>query len=215
MQLTKLENLSKENLIFHDAKEFQVNKSKLKYKRIKIETKYQNGKKGPLVIETPLLFSFGVTERKNQETDQLTGYSIPVCLWKKDESSNQKEQDFLEGLANICNICLQFLEDEYGPDLTSNLTNIFYYKQIEYTDKKAKTKKKKDESAAPVLYVKLIYSDKAKKILSLFKSKGGKNVNAFDYLNQYFNTKMAIIIELLYMSKNIVSLQIKAHEKTS
>lgn len=107
---------------------------------------------------------------------------------------------------------MQFLEDEYGPDLASNLTNIFYYKQIEYTDKKGKTKKKKDESAAPVLYVKLIYSDKAKKILSLFKSKGGKNVNAFDYLNQYFNTKMAIIIESLYMSKNIVSLHIKAHE---
>ena len=76
----------------------------------------------------------------------------------------------------------------------------------------SQVKKKKDESAAPVLYVKLIYSDKSKKILSLFKSKGGKNVNAFDYLSRYFNTKMAIIIESLYMSKNIVSLQIKAHE---
>ena len=39
----------------------------------------------------------------------------------------------------------------------------FNYKQIEYKDKKGKTKKKKDESAAPVLYVKLVYSDKSKK----------------------------------------------------
>lgn len=39
----------------------------------------------------------------------------------------------------------------------------FYYKQIEYEDKKGKTKKKIDENAAPVLYVKLIYSDKSKK----------------------------------------------------
>lgn len=107
---------------------------------------------------------------------------------------------------------MQYLEDEYGPDLASNLTNILYYKQIEFKDKKGKTKKKKDKSAAPVLYVKLIYSDKTKKILSLFRTKGSKDVNAFDYLNQYFNTKMAMIIESIYMSKNIVSLQIKAHE---
>lgn len=143
MQLTKIENLSKENIIFHETKEYSVNNSTLKYKRIKIETSYSNGNKGPLVIETPLLFSFGVTERKNQETDQLTGYSIPVCLWKKDESPNQKEQDFFDGLTNIFNICQQYLEDEYGADLESNLTNILYYKQIEYKDKKSKTKKRK------------------------------------------------------------------------
>ena len=38
-----------------------------------------------------------------------------------------------------------------------------YYKQVEYTDKKGKKKTKIDTSAAPVLYAKLIYSDKAKK----------------------------------------------------
>ena len=109
---------------------------------------------------------------------------------------NKKEQDFFDGLTNIYNICLQYLEDEYGADLASNFTNIFYYKQIEFKDKKGKTKKKKDESAAPVFYVKLIYSDKTKKILSLFRTKGKTKVDPFDYLNQYFNTKMAIIIDL-------------------
>ena len=116
-------------------------------------------------------------------------------MWEKDEKSNRKEQDFLDGLNNIYNICQQYLENEYGPDLASSLTNILYCKQIEFKDKKGKTKKKKDESAAPVLYVKLIYSDKSKKILSLFRTKGSKDVNAFDYLIQYFNTKTAIIIE--------------------
>lgn len=32
MELVNLENLSKENLIFHEAKEYSVNKSKLKLK---------------------------------------------------------------------------------------------------------------------------------------------------------------------------------------
>ena len=69
----------------------------------------------------------------------------------------------------------------------------------------------RDESSSPVLYVKLIYSDKTKKILSIFRT---KSINPFDYryLNQYFNTKMAIIFESIYLAKNIISLQIKAHE---
>ena len=46
-------------------------------------------KTSPLVLETPFPFSFGVNERENQDTDQLTGYSIPVCLWKKDANPNQ------------------------------------------------------------------------------------------------------------------------------
>ena len=89
---------------------------------------------------------------------------------------------------------------------------ILYYKHIEYQNSKGKTKKKKDESSAPVLYVKLIYSDKTKKILSIFRTKGKQSINPLDYLDQYFNTKMAIIFESIYLAKNIISLQIKAHE---
>ena len=89
---------------------------------------------------------------------------------------------------------------------------ILYYKQIEYTNEKGKTKQKKDISRAPVIYVKLIYSDKTKKILSLFRTKGEKNVNPLEYLDKYFNTKVAIIFESIYLARNIISLQIKAHE---
>ena len=92
------------------------------------------------------------------------------------------------------------------------MNEILYYKQIEYTDEKGKRRKKKDKSRSPVLYVKLIYSDKTKKILSLFRTKGKKNINPLDYLDQYFNTKMAIIFESIYLSRNTISLQIKAHE---
>ena len=58
----------------------------------------------------------------------------------------------------------------------------------------------------------MIYSDKTKKILSIFRTKGKQNVNPFDYLNQYFHTKMAIIFESIYLAKNIICLQMKAHE---
>ena len=109
-------------------------------------------------------------------------------------------------------MCQSHLESEYGADLASFLSSPFYYKQIEYTDKKRKKKTKVDESSAPVLYAKLIYSEKSKKILSLFKGKGGKDLNPFKYINQYCNVKLALIIEGIFISKTVTSLQIKVHE---
>ena len=195
MQLSQFENLSKENIVIHEPKDFQLRNSNIKYKRIKIETKLRNGKISPLVIETPFLFSFGVSERKNQETNQLNGYSILVCLWKKDEKPNQEEKDFYDAIKKIHDICRVYLKEYYGDNEGTGLGEILYYKQIEYVSSKGKTKKKKDESSSPVLYVKLIYSDKTNKILSILRTKGNKSLNPFDYLNQYFNTKMAIIFE--------------------
>ena len=87
-----------------------------------------------------------------------------------------------------------------------------YYKQVEYTDKKGKKKTKRDTSATPVLHAKLIYPEKAKKILSLFTAKRKQKVNPFNYLNQYCNVKMALIIEGIFLSKTVTSLQIKVHE---
>ena len=212
MQLSSYDHLTQENIIFNQTKEYKVKDSNIKYKRIPIEVKYPNGKKGALVVETPFLFSFGVNEKKNQETNKLVGYSIPVCLWAKDSVPNNKEKAFFDVINNVTTLSQQHLENEYGPDLASTLSSPFYYKQIEYTDKKGKKRTKVDESSAPVLYAKLIYSEKSKKILSLFKGKGGRDLNPFKYINQYCNVKLALIIEGIFISKTVTSLQIKVHE---
>ncbi|CAH3140305.1 unnamed protein product, partial [Porites evermanni] len=206
------ENITQENIIFNEAKEYKVKDSKIKYKRIPIEVKYPNNKKGPLVVESPVLFSFGVNEKKNQETGKLVGYSIPVCLWSKDSEPSSKEKEFFDVINNVTTLSHQHLENEYGPDLASSLSSPFYYKQEEYTDKKGKKKTRIDPSSTPVLYAKLIYSEKSKKILSLFKTKGKKDLNPFKYINQYCNVKLALIIEGIFISKTVTSLQIKVHE---
>ena len=208
----QLRNITQENIIFNEAKEYKVKDSKIKYKRIPIEVKYPNGKKGPLVVESPVLFSFGVNEKKNQETGKLVGYSIPVCLWAKDSEPNNKEKAFFDVINNVTTLSQQYLENEYGADLASSLSSPFYYKQEEYLDKKGKKKTRIDSSSAPILYAKLIYSEKLKKILSLFKTKGKKDLNPFKYINQYCNVKMALIIEGIFISKTVTSLQIKVHE---
>ena len=137
---------------------------------------------------------------------------MPVCLWSKDSVPNTKELSFFETLSNVVLMCRRYLESEYGADLASSLSSPFYYKQVEYIDKKGKKKTKIDESSAPVLYAKLIYSEKSKKILSLFKTKGNKDLNPFKYIDQYCNVKMALIIEGIFITKTVTSLQIKVHE---
>ena len=94
MQLSSFENITEDNIVFHSAKKHKVPNSKIKYQRIKIERKSPNGKLTPLVVETPFLFSFGISERKDQETNKVSGYSIPVCLWKKVQSQIKKKQTF-------------------------------------------------------------------------------------------------------------------------
>ena len=94
MQLSSFENINDDNIVFLPAKQFKVPNSKMKYQRIKIEMKLPNGKTTPLVVATPILFSFGLSERKDQETNKINGYSIPVCLRKKDSQANQREENF-------------------------------------------------------------------------------------------------------------------------
>ena len=203
MQLSSYDSLTQENVIFNEAKEYKVKDSKIKYKRIPIEVKYPNGKKGPLVIETPF---------QDQDTNKLVGYSVPVCLWAKGSEPNNKERAFFDVINNVTTISQQHLANEYGADLASTLSSPFYYKQEDYIDKKGKKKTRIDPLSSPVLYAKLIYSEKSKKILSLFKGKGKKDLNPFRYIDQYCNVKMALIIEGIFISKTVTSLQIKVHE---
>ena len=46
----------------------------------------------------------------------------------------------------------------------------------------------------------------------MFKTKGKDSVNPFNYLGQYCNVKIAIIIEGIFMSQTVTSIQVKAHE---
>ena len=212
MQPSSFENITEDDIVFHTAKKHKVLNSKIKYQRIKIERKLPNGKLTPLVVETPFLFSFGISERKDQETNKVSGYSIPVCLWKKDAEPNQKETNFLNIINKVQELCHDHLSRESSENQAASLSEILYHKQIEQVDGKGKIKKKKDKSSAPVLYVKLIYSSDTKKLSTIFRVKGKKEVKPLDYKDKYFNTRMAIIFDSIYLGKTSISIQVKAHE---
>ena len=93
-----------------------------------------------MIIETPLLFSFGVNEKKDQETNKLVGYSIPICLWAKDSARNPKEKAFFEAINNITTICQQHLENEYGADMALSLLHHFITNGLSIQTRKEKRK---------------------------------------------------------------------------
>ena len=124
----------------------------------------------------------------------------------------KKETNFFNIINKVFDLGHNHLSREYGENEASSLSEILYYKQVEYIDQKGKTKKKKDKTSAPVLYVKLIYSSDTKKFSTLFRVKGKKEVKPLDYKDKYFNTRMAIIFDSIYLGKNSVSIQVKAHE---
>ena len=142
MQLSSFENTTEDNIIFQSAKKHKVPNSKIKYERIKIERKLKNGRTTPLVVETPFLFSFGISERKDQETNKINGYSIPVCLWKKGAEPNQKEKNFFNIIKKVFVLCQNHLSREYGENEASSLSDMLYYKQVEQDDKKVKPRRK-------------------------------------------------------------------------
>ena len=209
MQLSSYENITQENIIFNEAKEYRVRDSNLSYKRIPIEIKYTSKKKGPLVVESPFLFSFGVSKNLDKKSGKLNGYSIPVCLWSRDSKPSSREKAFFDIVNLLKTLSQQHLENKYGADQT--LSSPLYYKQIEYTDKKGRKKTKVDESSAPIFYTKLIYSDKSKKILSLFNGKKG-SLDPLKYIDYNCRVKLALIFEGIFISDTNTSLQIKVHE---
>lgn len=190
MQITSLNKLTKKNLIFHDA---VVNK--YGNKSIKIEVKTSGGEREPLVIESPLLFSFGV-QKSVDEVENLFGYSISTCLWSEHKEISQKELNFYNGLKKIEELCYGHLEKECGIETAEML----------------KTPLMEKDERAPILYSKLIFSKKRDKIYTLFHSKGIDKVDPLDYLDQYCKVKMSLMIESIYIGDKTVTLQIKVND---
>ena len=172
---------------------------------IKIRARDPNNKQEPLVLESPFLFSFGVSERKTKETEDFSGYSLPLCMWKKDKEQTEEEKEFFQCLEKIQDLCYNHLEDVYGPDQANDLNKIFYYKEI--TDKKGR--KKRDELTPPIVYPKLIYSKKDDRFFSLFRTKEDDNVDPLKYLNKFCTIKAALLVDGIYLGENAFCLQLK------
>ena len=101
-----------------------------------------NGKTTPLLVVTPFLFSFGINERKDEETNKISGYTIPLCLWKKNAEPNKKERNFFNIINKVQDLCRDHLSSNYGENEATSLSDVLFYSQKEYVDQKVKQKRK-------------------------------------------------------------------------
>ncbi|PFX11803.1 hypothetical protein AWC38_SpisGene24346 [Stylophora pistillata] len=208
MQLSSLKSITRDNVIFEEAVTNQHG-----HERINIKIKHGSLTLAsaalmsigavplvpmtaePLVIASPFRFSFGVQPSLNKNGD-VTGYTLPTPLWNHQEGEpTQKEFAFYEALKELKHICYEYLDETYGTDVAESI-------KFPLVEKEGK---------APILYPRLMYSQKSGKIRTLFHSKEESKVNPLECLD-YCKVKMSIVVDSIYLGDDYASVQLKVND---
>jgi len=221
LQLSNYSTFNPVDIKFAEVKEMPIpnNKQGLTYKKVNISTEYTDGNIGHLILQTPKLFSFGVSENLNERTGEVEGYSLPLCLHSA-TGATPDEKVFLKCINDIVDVCKKHLvshKDEIGKhDLElSDLKklNPIYQKK----DEKGKS------TGTPVLYPKIIMDRRSMKVISNFYKADQHDADGeplecefADLIStrnhkNYCNVSCALKIESIYIG-NTISIQIKLYE---
>lgn len=187
-------------------------KPAITYKRIPIETVYDDGTSGPLILSTEEVYSYGVGENTNIETGKVNGFVMPLVLYSRN-GPTRLEKAFVDTFNNIVDRCKEHLIDNkvaldlYDLELSDlKKLNPIYQK---------KEKGKVVEGASPTLYAKLIVSKKqGEKIITVFHhTETNEQINPLDLLGKHCRAVAAIKFESIFIGGgNKISLQVKLYE---
>lgn len=215
MSLTTTENYKSSNLTLSKPESCSVAKTDMKYKRINIQIKNADGSFGDLLIETPLVYTFGVSESKSVESQEVTGYQVPLCLFNR-TGAKPEEKKFLSLFNLIVDDCKKHIIDNkdeldfYNDDLLKG--SLVTFNPMWWKKEKGKVV----EGSGPVLYGKLIVNKKDKKnekIQTIFyNDDDGEQIDAKSLINVPFNTRAALKFESIYISGPKIKLQVKVYE---
>ena len=211
------------NMIFSDPIYGSIpdSRPKIEFRRINISTRNEDGSIGELIIPTERLYSFGISTNTSQETGKVTGYTLPLCLWNRDNPT-EKEKIWVETFDNIVDCCIDHLvenreEIELYELSRSDLTkskgglNPLYWKKEKFTEDSGKTILRKIPGRGPTLYSKLIYSKKHDKFLTQFFDTNDEPIEARTLMGKHCYATSAIKIESIFIGAKI-SLQVKVYE---
>ena len=185
----------------------------IKYYRIPISTENDDGSFGELVFTTTELFSFGVSENKSAESGDITGYTLPLCLWNK-EGASKSEMMFSDLLYKICErvkdhlvqdeVRRSFLKPKLERSDLKELSNFLYFKKDATTGDPL-------PGVGPILYPKLIESKKAGKILTPLFDIDGNDIDPRTLIGRLCWSRAVVKIESIYIGAK-PSIQIKLYE---
>jgi hypothetical protein len=213
-QLSNPETYNVDKMRFSIAQKCEMkpeNGPSIKYHRIPISTENEDGSFGEFVLSTTELFSFGVSENKN-DSGKVTGYTLPLCLWNK-EGASKAEKSFSDLLVRVCDRVKDHLilddvrrsigqKDLERSDL-KKLGNFLYFKKD--------GEKNIIPGVGPILYPKLIESKKANKILTPMSDVDGNELDPRTLIGRMCWVRAVVKIESIYVGAN-PSIQIKLYE---
>lgn len=211
-QLTSASGYDTKRMVFSEPQNGTIPGSQppISYKRINISTLNEDGSIGDLIIPTEELFSFGVSENKDPNSQAVNGHVLPLCLWDRDGATPEQEA-WVETFNAVVERCKKHLikhkEEIEQYELTMNdlkKFNPLYWK---------KEKGKIVEGRGPTLYGKLIASKKQGKILTQFYNENDEKLDPMTLLGKYCYAKSAVKIESIFIG-NKISLQVKIYEST-
>ena len=196
----------------------------IQYQKIPLYYEYPTGK-GPVFLRTPALYSYGVCENKDPQTQKLTGYSMSFLGFNaKNGMANEEERKFIEVTEKIS----KFIQDQVSK-MSPLLKKGGRTKKIITEDLSIFKNKSEDLNSAPVFFGKLF--TKNSEITSLFYAKRTKEdiingvkcmkenkmlveKNPLEYVRKKCHVIASLKIEGVFIGSQIESIQVKVPEVT-
>ena len=196
----------------------------VQYQKIPLYYEYPTGK-GPVFLRTPALYSYGVCENKDPQTQKLTGCSMSFLGFNaKNGMANEEERKFIEVTEKIS----KFIQDQVSK-MSPLLKKGGRTKKIITEDLSIFKNKSEDLSSAPVFFGKLFTKNSG--ITSLFYAKrtkediingvkcmkGNKMLvekNPLEYVRKKCHVIVSLKIEGVFIGSQIESIQVKVPEVT-
>ena len=196
----------------------------IQYQKIPLYYEYPTGK-GPVFLRTPALYSYGVCENKDPQTQKLTGYSMSFLGFNaKNGMAIEEERKFIEVTEKIS----KFIQDQVSK-MSPLLKKGGRTKKIITEDLSIFKNKSEDLNSAPLFFGKLF--TKNSEITSLFYAKrtkediingvkcmkGNKMLvekNPLEYVRKKCHVIASLKIEGVFIGSQIESIQVKVPEVT-
>lgn len=224
----------KSNIIFSTAESCSYNPPsgpKLKYFRVPILTKNPDASQGKLILITPPVFSFGVSENKfgDDPNAKAKGYACSLCLLNKD-SPSEDERAFLKCHNLIVDECIRFVVKnksslEFRSMDEDRLRHEYkidpiYYKRETFTNSEGNEEQRIVPGCTPVLYPKLLHKnikdeetgESSVQVLTKFIDNEGNSLSLENVIGCFSTMTAVLQYESIFVNSKNVKIQVKLVE---
>jgi hypothetical protein len=204
-----------DDIVFSEPVIEAIPGSTLTGRRIRVSTRYPDGKYGDLVLETEELFSFGVKESSfgSDPTDsqKKKDYTMSLCLYDR-EGPTDKQQEWVDIFEN--GIIRKIREHVVGVKRELRKHDMTERDIKSPLSRKVNEETGEIEDSSPKWFIKLIVSRKTGAICTSFWDVEGSKLPVDSVMGKFCKARCAIIVDSIYVNSARVSIICKLWEAT-